>query len=101
MEQRAKSIELNPTLCSMLYASLKVKRGVNHDCWFLKFPWLFLAHFMSRFFGARFQCSVFRFQERKAQDLTPETSLTNGFDLHPVKRNIQVYLLGFERREKE
>ena len=41
-----------------------------------------------------FQCSVFRFQERKAQDLTPETRhlkpqqgpetfFTNGFDLHP------------------
>ena len=41
-----------------------------------------------------FQVSVFRFQERKAQDLTPEirhlkpqqgpeTFFTNGFDLHP------------------
>ncbi len=40
---------------------------------------------------------MFRFQERKAQDLTPETrhlkpqqgsetSLTNGFDLHPLQR---------------
>ena len=75
--------------------------GVNHGCWFLNLPWLFLAYFMSRFFGFRFQCSGkkstgpdtrlrgrSRYVAAKARNpirLRRKTSLTNGFDLHPIR----------------
>ena len=36
---------------------VKQAAGVNHDCWFLKFLCLFLAHLKSRFLGFRCQVS--------------------------------------------
>ena len=61
--------------------------GVNHGRWFLNLPWLFLAYFMSRFFGFSVQVSGKKSTRPDTRHLKPqqgpETFFTNGFDLHP------------------